>query len=165
MLASLDTFQDATKKEIQSFSYMKKIEKGEIKEEEELDAETLLDGIPEDLLDEESLQAKRKAQEKREAEQESYNKRQTLADVLKKSSENILDYVLERNLADADEYIKKEDQMLQAQSRVLLSIAEDDSSELSGEEASQMKKINLVKKSVPPKEEKIEFWQELRKPK
>ncbi len=68
-------------------------------------------------------------------------------------------------MADADEYIKKEDQMLQAQSKVLLSIAEDDSSELSGEEASQMKRINLVKKSLPPKEEKIEFWQELRKPK
>jgi hypothetical protein len=68
LLASLDTFQDATKKEIQSFSYLKKIEKGEIKEDEELDADTLLAGIPEDLLDEESLQAKRKAEEKREAE-------------------------------------------------------------------------------------------------
>lgn len=55
LLANLDTFQDATKKEIQNFSYVKKMQTGEVKEEEELDAETLLKGIPEDLLDAESL--------------------------------------------------------------------------------------------------------------
>ena len=68
LLANLDTFQEATKKEIQNFSYVKKMQTGEAKEEEELDAETLLRGIPEDLLDIESLNAKHKAREKRLAE-------------------------------------------------------------------------------------------------
>lgn len=107
---------------------------GEAKEEEEVDAETLLRGIPEDLLDVESLNAKRKAQEKRLSELDAYNKRQTLADVLKKSSQGVLDYILEKNLADAHEYIKREDAMLQAQSRLLLSFGQDEDSEFSGDE-------------------------------
>jgi len=43
----------------------------------------------------------------------------TLADVLVKSSENILDLVLERNLAEAQIYIEMEDAELQRQSKLL----------------------------------------------
>jgi hypothetical protein len=32
-----------------------------------------------------------------------------LADVLAKSGENILDYILEKNMAEASEYIRRED--------------------------------------------------------
>jgi len=76
------------------------------------DAEALLAGIPDEDLDEESKIAKRRAQEKKRAQFEEYNKKQTLADVLNKSSENILDHILEKNMAEAELYIEREDQKL-----------------------------------------------------
>lgn len=69
------------------------------------DAEALLAGIPDEDLDEESKAAKRRAQEKKRQQFEEYNKRQTLADVLNKSAENILDHILEKNMAEAELYI------------------------------------------------------------
>ena len=46
---------------------MKDLESGLVNEEEELDAETLLEGIRDEDLDAESLIAKRRAQEKKAA--------------------------------------------------------------------------------------------------
>jgi hypothetical protein len=79
----------------------------------------LLAGIPEEDLDEESKQMKRRAQEKKRAQFEAYNKKQTLADVLNKSAENILDHILEKNMAEATLYIEREDRELARQSAIL----------------------------------------------
>jgi hypothetical protein len=78
-------------------------------DEDEFDPEAMLAGIPDEDLDEESRQAKRRAQERKRNAHETYTKNQSLADVLMKTSENILDYVLERNLLDAEVYIRREE--------------------------------------------------------
>lgn len=67
LLAALDQFEEATKRQIQGFSYMKDLESGLVNEEEELDVETLLEGIRDEDLDAESLIAKRRAQDKKAA--------------------------------------------------------------------------------------------------
>ena len=54
--------------------------------------------------------------------------------------------MLEKNLADADEYIKREDEMLEAQSRLLFSLGAEDSSDYSGDEyGGQMNQLQLMK--------------------
>ena len=79
----------------------------------------MLEGIADDDLDEESRAAKRRAQEKKRAQFDAYQKKQTLADVLFKSNENILDYVLQKNMAEAQIYIEMEDKELHRQSLML----------------------------------------------
>jgi uncharacterized protein with gpF-like domain len=88
-------------------------------DDEDLDAEELLAGIADEDLDEESRAAKRRAQEKKKAQFDAYNKKQTLADVLFKSNENILDHVLEKNMAEAQIFIDLEERELERQSRML----------------------------------------------
>ncbi len=115
MFAVLEQFETATKQQLANYSYFNQGKK----DEDLFDAEALLAGIPDEDLDEESKLAKRKAQEKKRAQFEEYNKKQTLADVLNKSSENILDHILEKNMAEAEMYIEMEDEKLARQSKVL----------------------------------------------
>ena len=127
MFAVLEQFETATKQQLANYSYFNQGKK----EEDLFDAEALLAGIPDEDLDEESKQAKRRAQEKKRAQFEEYNKKQTLADVLNKSAENILDHILEKNMAEAELYIEMEDERLAKQSKILQRAIEgyvDDSS-------------------------------------
>ena len=56
-----------------------------------------------------------------------------------------MDYVLSKNLAEADDYIKLEDDRLREQSRMLHGfMRKDEFSEYSEEEFEQMKQIQLV---------------------
>ena len=104
MFAVLEECENARKMQLANYSYF-----GQGKKEQDMfDAEALLAGIPDEDLDEESKAAKRNAIEKKRQEFEEYNKKQTLADVLNKSSENILDHILEKNMAEADVYIELE---------------------------------------------------------
>ena len=95
----LDQFEVSCKQAIHNYSYLNRPKTSE--DDEDYDAEALLAGIADEDLDEESRAAKRRAQEKKKAQFEEYNRKQTLADVLFKSNENILDHVLQKNLAEA----------------------------------------------------------------
>lgn len=56
-----------------------------------------------------------------------------------------MDYVLSKNLAEADDYIKLEDDRLREQSRMLHGfMRKDEFSDYSEEEFEQMKQIQLV---------------------
>lgn len=115
MFAVLEQFETATKQQLANYSYFNQGKK----EDEMFDAEALLAGIPDEDLDDESKAAKRKAIEKKRQQFEEYNKKQTLADVLNKSSENIFDHILEKNMAEAEIYIEMENEQLAKQSRML----------------------------------------------
>ena len=115
MFAVLEQFETATKQQLANYSYFNQGKK----EDEMFDAEALLAGIPDEDLDDESKAAKRKAIEKKRQQFEEYNKKQTLADVLNKSSENIFDHILEKNMAEAEIYIELENEQLAKQSRML----------------------------------------------
>lgn len=141
---------------------MQQLQAGEIKEEEDFNVEEMLEGIADEDLDEESRLARRKAQERRRQAQEYQRKTQTLADVLKKSAENIFDYILERNMREADDYIRMEDAEMRRQTMILQRVQAiegvmGEDSEFSLEEV----KIRAFNK---PKE-KIEFWEEIKNPK
>ena len=103
MFSLLDQYEVACKQAIQNYSYLNRPKVSE--DDEGLDAEELLAGIADEDLDEDSRAAKRRAQEKKKALFDEYNKKQTLADVLYKSNENILDHVLEKNMAEAQIFI------------------------------------------------------------
>jgi hypothetical protein len=117
MFSVLDQYELACKQAIQNYSYLNRPKVSE--DDEDLDAEELLAGIADEDLDEESRAAKRRAQEKKKAQFDAYNKKQTLADVLFKSNENILDHVLEKNMAEAQIFIDLEERELERQSRML----------------------------------------------
>ena len=167
MFAVLEQFETATKQQLANYSYFNQGNK----EEDMFDAEALLAGIPDEDLDEESKAAKRKAIEKKRQQFEEYNKKQTLADVLNKSSENILDHILEKNMAEAEIYIEMENEQLAKQSRMLqraIDYGKFDDGSSSDEIGNKMKKLQMINQQSQqgkPINEKIEFWEELHQPK